>query len=62
MSFSMHKHRPLVKPMVVVSTTGYILDVFGPYYANGRNNDSNILEHILVSIIAEFCNNNMMLK
>lgn len=49
MSYSTHKSRPLVKPMVLVSTTGYILDVFGPYYANGQNNDSFILKHMLVS-------------
>ncbi|XP_061186275.1 uncharacterized protein LOC133194309 [Saccostrea echinata] len=38
-SYSMHKHRPLLKPMMIVSTTGYIVSVFGPYLADPRNND-----------------------
>jgi len=46
-SFSMHKGRPLVKPMMIVSTTGYILDVFGPYFADGKNNDANILNSLM---------------
>lgn len=29
-SFSLHKGRPLVKPMVIVSTTGYFVSVLGP--------------------------------
>ncbi|KAK3102132.1 hypothetical protein FSP39_009062 [Pinctada imbricata] len=44
-SFSLHKGRPLVKPMVIVSTTGYFISVMGPYLA--RNNDASILNHIL---------------
>ncbi len=44
-SFSMHKHRPLVKPMLIVSTSGYILAVLGPYMA--KNNDADITKHIL---------------
>ena len=45
--FSLHKHRPLVKFMMIVTTTGYILDCFGPYYANYNNNDAKITHHIL---------------
>ena len=45
-SYSLHKNRPLVKPMMVCSTTGYILGVFGPYYADYRNNDAAITKHI----------------
>lgn len=41
-SFSMHKGRNLVKPMLVVTTTGYILEVFGPFLADQKNNDANI--------------------
>ena len=44
-SFSLHKGRPLVKPMVIVSTTGYFISVIGPYLA--RNNDAAILNHIM---------------
>lgn len=45
--FSMHKGRPLIKPMVIVTTSGYILDIFGPYLADGKNNDANILTAIM---------------
>ncbi|XP_018401795.1 PREDICTED: uncharacterized protein LOC108778963 [Cyphomyrmex costatus] len=48
-TFSVHKGRPLVKPMMIVTTTGYILDVLGPYYANGKNNDANIFTALLQS-------------
>lgn len=46
-SFSMHKGRHLVKPMMIVSTTGYILDVFGPYLADGKNNDAQIMNSLI---------------
>ncbi|CAG2231242.1 unnamed protein product [Mytilus edulis] len=46
-SFSMHKHRPLVKPMVFVTTSGYIVSVMGPYMGDGKNNDANIMTHII---------------
>ncbi|CAG2188196.1 unnamed protein product [Mytilus edulis] len=42
-SFSLHKSRPLVKPMVVVSTTGHFVSILGPYLS--RNNDASILNH-----------------
>ena len=44
-TYSMHKGRPLVKPMVIVSTSGYYISVLGPYLA--RNNDASILNYIL---------------
>lgn len=44
-SYSMHKKRPLIKPMMAVAPNGYILDVFGPYPAN--LNDAEILKKIL---------------
>jgi hypothetical protein len=44
-SYSQHKNRPLVKPMVIVSTTGYIISVLGPYLADHKNNDARILKH-----------------
>ncbi|XP_065923262.1 uncharacterized protein [Magallana gigas] len=46
-SYSLHKGRPLVKPMVIVSTSGYYISVIGPYLA--RNNDAAILQHIMKS-------------
>ena len=46
-TYSMYKGRPLVKPMMVTSSDGYIVDIFGPYLANGKNNDAEILNKIL---------------
>ena len=52
-TFSGHKHRPLVKPMMVVGTDGYILSVLGPYLADGKNNDASILKDMLESNVEE---------
>ena len=41
----MHKNRPLVKPMIIVSSTGYIISILGPYLADHKNNDAGILKH-----------------
>ncbi|XP_052693754.1 uncharacterized protein LOC128172028 [Crassostrea angulata] len=46
-SYSLHKHRPLVKLMLVVTTTGYIVSVLGPYLADSKNSDANILNHMI---------------
>ena len=35
-SYSMHKGRPLVKPMMLVATDGYILSVLGPFLADEK--------------------------
>jgi hypothetical protein len=45
-TYSMHKGRNLVKMMMVFSTTGYIIEVFGRYLADGKNNDAKITKHI----------------
>ncbi|VDI73318.1 Hypothetical predicted protein [Mytilus galloprovincialis] len=55
LSYSLHKNRPLVKPMVIVGTDGYILSVLGPYFANGKNNDAAITKH-MISVNAEGMN------
>lgn len=48
-SYSLHKHRPLVKLMLVVTTTGYIVSVLGPYLADSKNSDTNIRNHMIRS-------------
>lgn len=48
-SYSVHKGRPLLKPMMLVATDGYILTVLGPYLADGKNSDAKITEHMLKS-------------
>lgn len=42
-SFSLHKHRHLLKPTLIVAPNGYILDIFGPYFSDARNNDAEVL-------------------
>ncbi|XP_061179571.1 uncharacterized protein LOC133188208 [Saccostrea echinata] len=46
-TYSAYKSRPLLKPMMIVGTDGYILDAIGPYLADGRNNDASILTSIM---------------
>ncbi|XP_061190072.1 uncharacterized protein LOC133197912 [Saccostrea echinata] len=48
-SYSMQKQRHLLKPMMIVTTTGYIVAAIGPYLADGKNSDANILKHIIGS-------------
>jgi len=38
--------------MMVVTTTGYIVSVMGPYV--GKNNDASILNHIVAENVEEF--------
>ena len=49
----MHKHRPLEKPVMIISTDGYILSVLGPYLADKKNNDTSITDHILKTNVEE---------
>lgn len=53
-TFSIHKGRPLIKPMMIVTTTGYILAVLGPYFADGRNNDASIFRSLLANTNTAF--------
>ncbi|WAR19622.1 hypothetical protein MAR_001460 [Mya arenaria] len=46
-TYSVHKKRSLVKPMMIVSTSGYIVSVLGPFLADGKNNDASILNTVL---------------
>jgi hypothetical protein len=43
-SYSGHKHRPLLKPFMIVSPDGHIIDALGPFLANV--NDATISRHI----------------
>ena len=45
-TYSMHKNRPLVKPILIVGSDGYILDICGPYYADSHNNDASLTKHL----------------
>jgi hypothetical protein len=45
--YCMHKGRPLVKMMMIVTTKGYIISAMGPYYSDSKNNDSMMTKHII---------------
>ena len=47
---------PLLKPMMLVATDGYILTVLGPYLADGKNSDAKITEHTLNSNVEDITN------
>lgn len=36
-----------MKPMMVVTTSGYIVSVQGPYLSDSKNNDAGILNHMI---------------
>lgn len=40
-----------MKPMVIVSTTGYFISIIEPYFA--KDNDASILNHIMKSNIED---------
>jgi hypothetical protein len=44
-SYSLHKYQNLLKPFLLVSTDGYIIDVKGPYAAT--KTDANIMQDIM---------------
>jgi hypothetical protein len=46
-TFSPHKHRNLLKAMMVVSTTGRIVECEGLYDSDAQNNDAMILQHMM---------------
>jgi len=45
-SYSMQKFRNLVKAMIVCMPDGYIIEVEGVFYADGKNNDASILNYM----------------
>ena len=47
LTYNMHKSRCLVKPMMIVGTDGYIVNVLGPYFADSANNDASITRHVM---------------
>ena len=48
-TYSLHKGRALIKPMMFVSTDGYIISAIVPYLADPRNNDAAITKHIFLT-------------
>ncbi|CAM4906565.1 unnamed protein product [Rotaria socialis] len=48
-NYSTHKHRHLIKPMIITTRSGYILSVLGPFFGDYKNNDANIITHCLLT-------------
>ena len=48
-TFNLQKKRSLIKPMVMVTTTGYIVTIFGPFFSDFQNNDASILKHVMLN-------------
>lgn len=55
-TFNLHKHRSLVKPMMITTTTGYIVAVYGPYLSDSTNNDAAIFNDILLKNRSDILN------
>ncbi|CAF3888581.1 unnamed protein product, partial [Rotaria magnacalcarata] len=47
--FSLHKNRPLLKPMIICAADRYIISAIGPYLSDWYNNDAAITKHILLN-------------
>ncbi|CAF3025401.1 unnamed protein product, partial [Rotaria sp. Silwood2] len=48
-TYNIHKHRSLVKPMLITTTTGYIVAAYGPYLSDSSNNDAAMQKDILIN-------------
>jgi len=55
-TYSNHKCRNLVKPMMFVTTTGRIISADGPFFANNSNNDASILKDLIEKPESELMN------
>ena len=52
----MQKKRSLVKSMVTMTATGYILTIFEPFYSDFHNNDASILKHVMLNNYEDILN------
>ncbi|CAF4618720.1 unnamed protein product, partial [Rotaria magnacalcarata] len=55
-TYSLQKKRSLIKPMVMVTTTGYIVTIFGPFFSDFHNNDASILKHVMLNNYEDILN------
>ena len=53
-TFSLYKGKPLAKPMMIISAGGYIVAALRPYFADGKNNDSEVTKNLLYNNIQGF--------
>lgn len=55
-SYNLRKHQPLIKMMVVASTSGYFVSVIEPCLSDAQNNDAKILKHMFAHDKEEIVN------
>ena len=48
-TFNLQKKRSLIKPMVMVTITEYIVTIFGPFFSDFQYNDASILKHVMLN-------------
>lgn len=46
-SYSLQQHRPLLKRVLIVTTTCYIVSILGPYLSDSKTYDASILKHMI---------------
>ena len=46
LAYSVQKNRHLLKVMMIITTSGYVVEARGLYAADGKNNDSSLNFHI----------------
>ena len=42
--------------MMMVTTTGYIVTIFGPFFSDFRNNDASILKYVMLNNYEDILN------
>ena len=48
-TYSLNNGRPLIKPMMIVASDGYIISAIGPYLADYQNNDASMTKHTMMN-------------
>ena len=48
-TFSIHKSRLSIKPMMTVATNGCIISTMGPYLSDFKNNDALMMKYIVLN-------------
>ena len=45
-TYNIYKHQSLVKPLLITTTTGYVIAAYGPYLSDSSNTDAAIQKDI----------------
>ena len=47
-TYNIHKHRSLIKPLLITTTTAYVIAVYEPCLSDSSNDDAAIQKDILI--------------